>query len=450
MQSINPYTSELLREYPEHSFEQALDAVKDARKAQVAWSALPIHERCKLLRKAGEILRKRKDELATIITLEMGKPIKESVAEIEKCAVSCDYYASNAEHMLKPEEIKTDMQKSYVLFQPLGVVFAIMPWNFPFHQVFRCAAPALAAGNVCVLKHASNVPGSAMAIQSVFEEAGFPQNTFKTLLITSENAMKLVEHIDGVALTGSNAAGEAVGELAGKHIKKMVLELGGSDPFIVLKDANVEKAAQAAVKSRFLNAGQSCIAAKRFIVLESVAEAFEEAFVSHLKRLVIGDPMEKTTDIGPLAKPSFVKDLEVQLEDAKKKGAKVLYAHEKPKNGFFFAPCAVSNVTKDMKIIKEEVFGPIAPIIVVKTDEEAVRVANDTPFGLGASVWSKDLERAQKLAEKIQAGTVAINEMVKSDARMPFGGIKKSGVGREFSHYGLKEFVNVKTINMNP
>jgi succinate-semialdehyde dehydrogenase/glutarate-semialdehyde dehydrogenase len=331
------------------------------------------------------------------------------------------------------------------------VIFGIMPWNFPFWQVFRFAVPAMCAGNACVLKHASNVPGSALEIEKVFLEAGLPENVFKTLLIDSKTAMEIVkeELVDGVSLTGSIATGSEIGELAGEAIIPSVLELGGSDPFIVLEDADIEKAAQAAVRSRFLNAGQSCVASKRFIVVEDVVVDFIEAFELHVQELKIGDPMDEDTDIGPLAKKEFVSSLEKLLKDARKKGVEPITYGEEPKKGFFFNPTIIPAASTDMDVCNVEVFGPIAPIITARDENEAVKIANSTEYGLGAKIWSENLERAEKLAKKIRSGFVAINGMHRSDPRLPFGGTKKSGIGRELSHYGLKEFVNIKTVLVN-
>ena len=326
-----------------------------------------------------------------------------------------------------------------------------MPWNFPFWQVFRFAVPAMCAGNVCVLKHASNVPRSALEIERVFLEAGFQKNVFKTLLIDSKTAMEIIKEdmVDGVSLTGSIGAGSEIGELAGGAIKPLVLELGGSDPFIVLEDADIERAAQVAVESRFINTGQSCIAAKRFIVVEDVAVDFIEALKLHIQELKIGDPMEEETDIGPLAKKEFISSLEKVLKDARQKGAEPQTYGEEHEKGFFFNPTIIPAASTDMEVCNTEVFGPVMPVITVRDEDEAVEIANSTEFGLGAAVWSTDLNRAEKLAKKIKSGFIAINGMVKSDPRLPFGGVKKSGIGRELSNYGLKEFVNIKTVVVN-
>jgi succinate-semialdehyde dehydrogenase/glutarate-semialdehyde dehydrogenase len=334
------------------------------------------------------------------------------------------------------------------MFQPLGVVRSIMPWNFPFWQAFRFAVPAIAAGNCCLLKHASNVPMSALAIEAMFRNAGFPEGVFTTLLIDSHAALKLIEEdrVDAVSLTGSNAAGEQVGAAAGRRIKKVVLELGGSDPFIVLDDADMPRAAAAAATARTINAGQSCIAAKRFIVQKKAANFFTAMFIERLRDLKMGNPMDEDTDIGPVARRDILETLATQLDDAREKGAEIVEMGHSFDQGLFFPVCVVINARADMKVVTDEVFGPIAPIIVVQDDAEAVAAANATAFGLGASVWSGNLRRAERLAKKIDAGFIALNDMVKSDPRLPFGGIKKSGVGRELSHYGLKEFVNVKTV----
>nr|MDA3886701.1 NAD-dependent succinate-semialdehyde dehydrogenase [Candidatus Delongbacteria bacterium] len=400
------------------------------------------------LRNLAAVLRVNKKKYAEIITKEMGMIIRSSTASVEKCAWLCEYYAENAEKFLADEHIETQNQKSYISFEPLGILFEIMPWNFPFWQVFRQAVPSITAGNVCILKHASNVPQCALAIEEVFSEAGYPDGVFTTLLVDSKTAMKIIDEdlVDAVSLTGSNQAGEKVGELAGKRIKPIVLELGGSDPFIVLEDADMDKAVKAAVFSRTLNSGQSCIAAKRFIVMESVAEEFTKKFISETSKLKIGDPLNEITDMGPLAKPEFVKELQEQLKDAIDKKGKVIQIQNKSEKGYFFSPCVVSNTTEDMKIVSEEVFGPIAPIIIVSSEDEAVRIANNSEYGLGAAIFSENIERAERIAKQIQTGTVAINDFVKSDPRLPFGGVKKSGIGRELSELGIKEFVNKKTI----
>ena len=448
IQSINPYTEEVIREFDLMTPQEVDGVVKKSREAFLKWREVPVAERAAYLKKLAETLRKNKRKYAELITREMGKPIKDSLAEVEKCAWLADYYAENAVAFLKPEEITTEAKKSYVMFQPLGIVLAIMPWNFPFWQAFRFGVPGVVAGNVTLLKHASNVPMTALAIEEAFQEAGFPENVFTTLLIDPKTAIQIIDgdKVDAVTLTGSNVAGEQVGAVAGKRIKKLVLELGGSDPFIVLDDADVEKAGMMAAKARMVNAGQSCISAKRFIVMESVAERFIKAFMEQLTSFTIGDPMDEKTDIGPLARRDILDTLQDQLEDARAKGAEVRQIDQSFAKGLFFPPCVVLNPTENMTVLSDEVFGGIAPIVTVKDDDEAVRAANNTIYGLGAAVWSRDLERAEKLARHIESGVVAINDIVKSDPRLPFGGVKKSGVGRELSHYGLREFVNIKSI----
>jgi succinate-semialdehyde dehydrogenase / glutarate-semialdehyde dehydrogenase len=448
IQSINPYTEKVVHEFLVMSPAEVSSWVEKSRAAFAAWRDVPVPERAKHFKRLAEVLRAEKRNYAGLITGEMGKPIKEALAEIEKCAWLSDYYAENAARFLEPEPIKTENAKSYVAFEPLGVVLAIMPWNFPFWQAFRFGVPAIIAGNVVLLKHASNVPMTALAIEEAFRAAGFPESVFKTLLIGPKAAMKLIEEdkVDAVSLTGSNKAGEQIGAAAGGKIKKLVLELGGSDPFIVLDDADVEKAGRIAANARMINAGQSCIAAKRFIVMDTVAEEFKKVFVSRLKELKIGDPLDESTDVGPVARRDILDNLNAQLKDAKAKGAEVVQLEPSSKKGLFFAPAVVYNPKPGMKVLTEEVFGPIAPVIIVKSEEEAIKAANATEYGLGASIWSRNIERAEKLAAKIEAGFIAINDMVRSDPRLPFGGVKKSGVGRELSHYGLKEFVNVKTV----
>lgn len=451
IKSINPYTEEVNWTYDSFSFEECESIIENSRAAFSGWSSLSVEERTKYFSRAGKVLRQNAEIYAEIITKEMGKPIRQSRGEIEKCAWLCDYYVENAAEFLKDEVVDIGVEKSYVTFEPLGVIFGIMPWNFPFWHVFRFAVPAMCAGNVCIIRHASNVPASALEIEKIFLEAGFPENVFNTLLIDSKTVMEIIEEelVDGVSLTGNIDAGSEIGELAGSLVKPLVIELGGSDPFIVLEDADLERAAQAAVKSSFLNTGQSFIAAKRFIALEDIAVDFIEALELEMQELKIGDPMDEETDIGPLAKKEFLDSLERVLKDAKKKGAEPHVYGEELSKGFFFRPTLIPAASTDMKVCNVEVFGPIAPVITVKDEEEAVKVANSTEFGLGAEIWSRDLERAQRLAKRIKSGFVAINGIVKPDPRLPFGGTKKSGIGRELSHYGIKEFVNIKTVVVN-
>ncbi len=448
IQSINPFTEEVMQEFTLLSEPEVHEQVEKSRHAFGLWKDMAVSERVTYIKKLGEHLRAEKRKYAELMTREMGKAVKESLAEVEKCAWLCDYYAENASRFLAREEIKTENKKSYVMFQPLGLVLAIMPWNFPYWQAFRFGIPAIAAGNVVLLKHASNVPQTALSIEDAFKAAGFPDNVFKTLIIDSKEALKLIDNdqIDAVSLTGSNKAGEEVGAHAGGKIKKVVLELGGSDPFIVLDDADVEKAGRMAANARMINAGQSCIAAKRFIVMDKVADEFKKHFIARLKELKVGDPMDEKTDVGPVARKDIFDSLNEQLRDAKAKGAEIVQTDHAFKKGLFFPPSIVYNPKNNMKVLTEEVFGPIAPIITVKNEEEAIKIANNTEYGLGCSIWSRNTERAERLAARIETGTVAINDMVKSDPRLPFGGVKKSGIGRELSHFGLKEFVNVKTV----
>jgi len=450
MQSINPYTGEVVEEFPLMTRAELDDAVKTCREAFKAWRGVPVEERAAYVKRMAVHLQEEKRKYGELITREMGKPIREAVAEIEKCAWLCDHFSENALQLLRPEEIQTEAKKSYIAFEPLGLVLAVMPWNFPFWQVFRFGIPAISAGNCVVLKHAPSVPATALAIEAAFTAAGFPQGILRTVLVDPPDALALLDEdkVDAVTLTGSVRAGRQVGEAAGRNIKKVVLELGGSDPFIVLEDADIEKAARTAVKARTLNTGQSCIAAKRFIVLRQAAGEFQRLFVKYLEELKIGDPMDDATDLGPLSRKDILVNLEEQLRDAREKGARVIQRHHAFQKGFFFSPAVVLDPKEDMKVLKEEVFGPIAPIIVVDSEEEAVRIANATEYGLGASIWTRDLKRAQHIAGQIEAGAIAINDFVRSDPRLPFGGVKRSGLGRELSHYGLKEFVNVKSVVM--
>ncbi len=452
LRSINPYSGEVTREFDSSSYEACEEAVIRGKEAFASWRKLSVSERLKPVARLADILQERKRKYAEIITIEMGKPVKQAMAEMDKCVFACDYYFENSEKFLQDELIESSAAQSYVTFEPLGVILGVMPWNFPFWQVIRWAVPTLIAGNVCLLKHASNVPITAVELESVFREAGFPENAFQTLLIGPDMAERLIEgnRIDGISLTGSVAAGSRIGTLAGKQIKKLVLELGGSDPFLVFEDADLDKAVKTAVNSRTVNAGQSCIAAKRAIVMEPVADEFVRKYLDALNALKIGDPMDENTDMGPVAREEFLKGLGAQLEDAKKKGAKVHYGPKPPEKGAFFRPVLLTDVTPDMLVVREEVFGPMIPVMTARSEEEMIRIANDTELGLGGAIWTRDIERGQRLAKEIQAGFVAINGITKSDPRLPFGGIKKSGFGRELSRYGLKEFVNVKTVIIGP
>ncbi|SNQ61408.1 NAD-dependent succinate-semialdehyde dehydrogenase [Candidatus Methanoperedens nitratireducens] len=451
MISINSATGEINREFELYSQERINEAIRKSRTAFSEWKNLDISDRAEYLTNAAKVLRRRKKELGEIITLEMGKPVKESIPEVEKCAWALEYFAENAERFLEPEIVETDARKSYVSFEPRGAILCIMPWNFPFWQALRFASPALSGGNVVLLKHSSYVPLCALELEKVFLEAGFPEGVFQTLLIDGSTASALIKRkeIDAVSLTGSVSAGQKVAEVCGQNMKKFVLELGGSDPFIVLADADIEKAAKIGVASRFLDAGQSCIAAKRFIVEESIAEVFTSKFVEYASNLKVGDPMDPDTDIGPLVREEQIELLEEQVKDALSRGARVLLEGGRlQRRGFFYSPVVLSDVTWEMKVLKEETFGPVAPVVPVKDESEAIKVANDSELGLGASIWSKDRDKALRLAKEIEAGVVVVNSLVKSDPRLPFGGVKKSGIGRELSKFGLYEFMNIKSISV--
>ncbi len=448
--SINPATGETLKSYPEHTSAQVDQMVRQAHQAFLAWRQTSFTERAKHLRAAAEILRTKKDEYAHLMAQEMGKPLGQGRSEAEKCALGCDYYADNAERFLTPELIQTDAKKSYVMFEPLGIVLAIMPWNFPFWQVFRFAAPALMAGNVGLLKHAANVPGCALAIQAVFKDAGFPDGLFQSLLISADRVGDLIDHplICAVTLTGSTPAGKAVAARAGAALKKTVLELGGSDPYIVLEDADLEQAVETCVNARLVNSGQSCIAAKRFIVVESIRKQFEERFVERMRLKQVGDPLKEGVDLGPLARRDLRDGLHDQVERSVAKGAKLLLGGKIPQGpGAFYPPTVLSDVKKGIPAYDEETFGPVASIIPVRNEEEAIHVANDSIFGLGAAVFTKNRARGEQIAaHRLEAGSCFVNASVHSDPRLPFGGTKESGYGRELSSFGIREFVNIKTV----
>ena len=446
--SLNPATEETNKEFEALSKKDALAAAKASRTAFAAWSTLDVAERAGHLKQLASVLRKNASEYAHLITIEMGKPIKDAQSEIEKCAWTAEYYADNAERFVAEELVQTDAAKSYVSFAPLGTILSIMPWNFPFWQALRFGLPALAAGNAVLLRHSNVVPQCSLAIASAFREAGFPDHVFASVLTDHDTVKALIRSpaIAAVSLTGSTGAGGSVAQYAGKHLKKVVLELGGSDPFIVLEDANVAAAAKAAAQSRFMNAGQSCIAAKRFIVSHAVAEEFTSRFVEEVRKLNVGNPLDPATDVGPLCRGEQRDALEAQVRDAVSKGATVLTGGKRPEGkGYFYELTVLGNVTPKMQVMIQEVFGPVAPVITVKNELQAVKMANNSEFGLGASVWTTP-GRGEQLARRLEAGFVAVNRTVKSDARLPFGGIKKSGIGRELSHYGLKEFVNIKTV----
>ncbi|MHC4471343.1 MAG: NAD-dependent succinate-semialdehyde dehydrogenase [Planctomycetota bacterium] len=449
MKAINPATEELIEEYSELGVTEIAYPLNRADEAFHSWRETTFAERAVLMHRAAEILREGKEEYGALMTREMGKTVVSAEAEAEKCAWGCDYYADTAEQHLAPEVEETDASRSFVRYDPLGAVLAVMPWNFPFWQVFRFAAPSLMAGNVGVLKHASNVPGCALAIEDVFRKAGFPDGVFTTLLIPSGPVADVIRHpaIKAVTLTGSEPAGVAVAAEAGKALKKTVLELGGSDPFIVLADADIEETATAAVIGRTINNGQSCIAAKRFIVEEPIFEEFEAAFTQRMAELRVGDPMDRATDVGPLARPDLVDDLDRQVQHSIGAGGILLLGGKRPEGkGYFFEPTVLTQVKPGMAAFDEETFGPVAALVRAEDVEDAVSLANHTSFGLGASVWTGDPEHGEALAARIEAGAVFVNGIVKSDPRLPFGGVKRSGYGRELARHGIREFVNAKTV----
>lgn len=447
---INPTTGETLKQYDEMPPQEVSSAIQKAHQAFLDWKKAGFAERADCLRQAAGILRSRAEDYARLMALEMGKPIRDGKAEAEKCAWVCDYFAENGGRFLQPEIVATDSGKSYVTFMPLGVILAVMPWNYPFWQVFRCAAPALMAGNAVVLKHASNVPGCALAIEGIFREAGFPAHVFTALLVSSSQVDAIIESplVKGISLTGSVAAGRAVARKAGEMLKKTVLELGGSDPYLVLADADVETAATVCAIARLTNCGQSCIAAKRFIVVQSLKEKFEQMLVRQMSAASMGDPMQEDTTIGPLARHDLRDYLHQQVIKSIKMGARCLLGGEIPEGkGAFYPPTVLTDVSKGMPLYDEESFGPVAVIIPARDEEAAVRMANDSGFGLGAAVFTSDLARGEQIAaQELEAGLCFVNSQVKSDPRLPFGGVKDSGYGRELSHFGIKEFVNIKTV----
>jgi succinate-semialdehyde dehydrogenase/glutarate-semialdehyde dehydrogenase len=449
LQSINPYTGDTLEQIEtidETALEAALDA---AARAASAWEIRPVAERARLLQEVAELLRARTPELARRMTLEMGKLIGEAEAEVGKCALVCDYYAENAERMLADSPTDSDASRSMVVHQPLGPVLAVMPWNFPFWQVFRCAAPALAAGNPVLLKHASNVPRCALEIERLFEDAGAPDGVFRTLPIDARRAEGVVAdpRIRGVSLTGSDAAGRRVASIAGENLKRTVLELGGSDAFVVLEDADLEEAAATAVRSRFMNAGQSCIAAKRFIVVDAIAEAFVARLRTAIEALVPGDPLDPETTLAPLARADLRDTLHEQVHASLDAGARlVLGGQPLDRPGWFYAATLLDGVGPGMPAYEEELFGPVAAVLHAADEDEALEIANDTRFGLGGSVWTRDKARGECFARRMACGCAFVNGLVKSDPRLPFGGIKESGYGRELGALGIHEFVNAKTL----
>ncbi|MFT4554237.1 MAG: succinate-semialdehyde dehydrogenase/glutarate-semialdehyde dehydrogenase [Chlamydiales bacterium] len=449
MKTIDPASNQEICEYSEHTEAEIQEKVQQVHISSKQWSRTNIKERSKYFVKMASLLKERVEEYARLMTAEMGKPIKESRAEVKKCALVCEYYAENAEQFLQDEMIVSEAAKSFVSFEPLGVVLGIMPWNFPFWQVFRFAVPTVIAGNGVLLKHAANVSGSALAIEEIFCQVGLPKDLFKVLLISPDSVKAVIEddRVHAVTLTGSEKAGMSVASIAGQALKKTVLELGGSDPFIVLEDADLMPCVEEAVTARMINGGQSCIAAKRFIVAESLLEEFCTLLKEKVQSLKIGDPFSETTDLGPMAREDILEVLNGQVQSSIQQGALLLHGGERIEGkGFFFPPTILTNVKKGMAVYEEETFGPIFAIIAVKNTEEALTIANDSKYGLGASIWTRDIAKATEMARQLEAGSVFINGKTVSNARLPFGGIKKSGYGRELSHYGIKEFVNIKTI----
>ena len=453
IQSINPATGEVLETFELFSPTQIDEALGAAHSAFQSWRETDFAERSALFQRLAAYLRAHKTELGRIASLEMGKPLSEGEAEAEKCAWNCDYYAENAERFLADEKIATNATDSYVSYQPLGVVLALMPWNYPFWQVFRFAAPALMAGNTAVLKHASNVSRCALEIEHIFRECGFPEGVFRTVLVPGAETGTLIAdpRVAAVTLTGSEEAGIAVASASGRHLKKHVLELGGSDAFIVLEDADLDAAAQTAVGARFQNTGQSCIAAKRFIVVESVAEEFEHKFAEKAAKLRVGDPLQRETQIGPVARGDLRDELDRQVQATVQMGARVLLGGKPVEGkGSFYEPTIVTNVTPEMPMFREETFGPAAAIIHARDTEHAIELANSSQFGLGGNLWTRNIEQGRQLARRLESGALFLNGMTASDPRLPFGGVKHSGYGRELSVFGIREFVNIQTVWIGP
>jgi len=451
IQTLNPATGEVVKTFNALTTQEINDKLDAAQRAAASWRLAPISERTKVLRRAGELLEERKAEYGRMMTLEMGKTLKSATEEAAKCALACRYYADNAERFLANQVVDAKDERSYVAFQPIGVVLAVMPWNFPFWQVIRFAAPAIAAGNVGLLKHSSNVPQCALALEQLFIDAGAPGGVFQALLIGSDAVAGILadDRVAAATLTGSEGAGSSVASHAGKAIKKTVMELGGSDPFIVMPSADFDKAVETAVNARTINNGQSCIAAKRFIVHEAIADRFTERFVARMKELVVGDPMDEKTNIGPLAMKQIRDDLADQVKRSVDKGAKVaLGGKARDGKGWYYEPTVLTNVSTESPAFREETFGPLAAIIRARDLDHAIALANDSRFGLGAAAWTRDEAEIERFARDIESGQVFINGMVASDPRFPFGGVKKSGYGRELGAFGMHEFVNIKTVRI--
>jgi succinate-semialdehyde dehydrogenase/glutarate-semialdehyde dehydrogenase len=448
MNSINPFTGKQIAGYNEFSLQEIKETIEVLHFGFLNWRKKKLNDRCLINSRLAVLLTENKEQLATLITSEMGKPIAESMAEIEKCAWLCRHYSDPVTLGIEPITIKTDASQSTVRFEPLGVIFAIMPWNFPFWQVFRFAVPSISAGNTVILKHAQNVTGCALAIENLFKQAVPDSHVFKTVVLQASRTEEIISHpyIKGVTITGSEHAGKTVAGLAGKHLKKVVLELGGSDPLIVFGDADLKKCCVAALKSRMLNAGQVCIAAKRFIVHSSIYNQFIEEMTLAISKLKLGDPMDSETNIGPLARPEFVDEIEEKVNKSVEMGARIITGgyRDKDHRGIYM-PTLMTDIQDNMPVFCEETFGPVGVVIPFNTDEEAIQIANNTRFGLGASIWTEDIEKAKRVSSELESGCVFINSMVKSDPRLPFGGIKNSGFGRELTTFGVHEFMNIKT-----
>lgn len=449
IQTINPATGELIKSYQEMPYAEVDKIIEATHKDFLQWRETSFQQRADKMRLVGKILLDNKQEYAKLITTEMGKPIKSAIGEIEKCARLCDYYAEHAQEYLKPQLIKTEMAKSYIMYQPMGVIFAIMPWNFPFWQALRFAAPGLMAGNACILKHAPTTTGCALAIEAIFKQAGFPENLFRSIVIDTDLAEKVIAHprIVGVTLTGSVRAGKSVGAEAAGRLKKVVLELGGSDPYIILEDADLDLAAEQCVISRLGNAGQVCIAAKRLIAVDAIRDIFEQKVLEKVKQYVMGNPLDEKVNLGPLARADLRDNVHAQVQASIAKGAILAMGGVVPQQpGFYYPPTVLKNVKPGMPAYDDEIFGPVISFIAAKDEDEAIRIANDNVYGLGAAVFTKDLKRGEKVAQKLEAGTCCVNALVASDQRLPFGGTKMSGFGRELSAEGIREFTNIKTI----
>ncbi len=449
MRAINPATDEVIQDYPEHGPKDVERLVARAGEAFPAWRGTPFSKRSILMKSAARVLRESRGAWAHLMTMEMGKTLASAEAEVDKCAWVCEYYAESAEKLLAPEHVATDASESFVRFEPLGAVLAVMPWNFPFWQVFRFAAPSLMAGNTALLKHASNVPGCALAVEKVFQRAGFPEGVFSTLMIPGAGVEAVIRHgaVKAVTLTGSEPAGKSVAAIAGSALKKTVLELGGSDPFIVLRDADIDGVAVQAAVARCINTGQSCIAAKRFIVEEKVADRFEKAFAAAMSGMKVGDPLDRKNDVGPLARKDLLDELDDQVKRSIAAGARLASGGQRLfDKGCFYSPAVLCGVAPGNPAFEEEIFGPVGAVIRARDAEHAVELANRSRFGLGASIWTGHSQTGKALAERIESGAVFVNGVVKSDPRLPFGGVKASGYGRELGTFGIREFVNIKSV----